>query len=111
MASSAGNTYIPAQLTPEQEHERLQAHASAIEALTRSVGWAVFVQAALRAKDAAEQGQKTAEVPHQLGIQVGIALGIKDLLDWPRREMLLAKQRAIQNAANAAKAQGGPKPR
>lgn len=83
-------------MTPEQELERLQGHASAVERLLKEPGWAVFIQAALQAKNAAEEAMKRAETPHQLGIQVGIALGIKDLLDWPRREILLAKQRALQ---------------
>lgn len=74
-------------LSPQDQLKRMADHASVVQAMVRTPGWAVYVQAVLQSIKEAKDQALRAQQPHQMATHLGAALAMEALLDWPRREL------------------------
>lgn len=76
-----------AQADRVHERKELEERVQAVQGLLKSRAWATMRAAFAGAVASAKAAARKAETAHQMGLHLGAALALEDVLSWPEREL------------------------
>lgn len=83
-------------LTPQQIADR----ANQVAQFIQSPGWALLRASLMPTVAAAKGAARNAATPQQMGLHLGTALALEEVLAWPERELSMARA-LLQDAGQA----------